>query len=264
MFISNVKDNRMKKIETINTVKIEVVSYEDTFLVSSKDVARTFGVSEGAIRNHKSRSEFVEGKHFLEGVTSCDSSTNQKMTMWTKRGIIRLGFKLQENEFTVTFRDWAEDYIISGGEVVKQKTPQERFAEALVDAQAIIAASDARNEALLSDNKFLAKEITKRDEVSAIMSNRGKGILIGDWAAILTDKDVGVIVKQKDLRQWLKANGYLKLNNLPFSTYVKNGYFTIKESSYIDSKGYEVPTYTTVINKKGMEKITPKVLDFFS
>lgn len=52
--------------------------------------------------------ELEEGKHFIEGVTDSHSSTNQKKTMWTKRGVIRLGFFIK-TPMAKEFRDWAEE-----------------------------------------------------------------------------------------------------------------------------------------------------------
>lgn len=40
--------------------------------------------------------------------------------MWTKRGVVRLGFFIK-TPMAKEFRDWAEDYIIDGG--AKPKTP---------------------------------------------------------------------------------------------------------------------------------------------
>ena len=113
------------QIISVNDVKINVVAHESTFLVSNKEVALAFGVGEDAIYKHKQRSnEFTESKHF----TLVDNLSNgQKQTMWTKRGIIRLGFKLRETPQTISFRDWAEDFIINGEEqqIKLPQTPME-------------------------------------------------------------------------------------------------------------------------------------------
>ncbi len=119
-------------------------------------------------------------------------------------------------------------------------------------------------EQAVEDKDFLAKEITKRDRVTNDMSNRGSGMLVRDWAKALTNLEEGVIIKQSDLREMLKEKKYLMYNGLPYAHHVKSGYFKIKENSYVDSRGEDVPTYTTVVTKKGMEKLHDKAIAYFT
>lgn len=85
------------------------------FLMTSKEVAHAYGVSYGNIREHmRVNDDFIEGKHFLKGVSISDTQTNVQphQIFWTKRGIIRLGFFIK-SERAKLFRDWAEDLILS-------------------------------------------------------------------------------------------------------------------------------------------------------
>jgi len=95
------------------------------FLMSSKDVAVGYGVSEGNVRNqlHRNKDEFREGKHF--GTAVCFSNSELQSVHWTKRGIVRLGFFIK-SERARLFRDWAEDLII---EKVEQRQHKKSFAE---------------------------------------------------------------------------------------------------------------------------------------
>ena len=104
----------MKTIEFVNGVSIEVVEHEDTWAVSNAEVAMAFGIEESSIRSHKSRGEYKEGIHFY-GVANCNTAGGggSQVTMWTKKGVITLGFKLRETPQTIAFRDWASDYIIA-------------------------------------------------------------------------------------------------------------------------------------------------------
>lgn len=93
-----------------------VESDEHEFLMSSHDVAQGYGISASTLKMHKSRhdDELIEGKHFISTVTNSDSrNLQQKRTMWTKKGIVRLGFFIKSQE-AKRFRDWAEDYIVNG------------------------------------------------------------------------------------------------------------------------------------------------------
>lgn len=81
------------------------------WLLESALVAEGYGVTTDAIRQHKSRNadEFVEGKHFT---TVTNSHGGGNVTMWTKKGVVRLGFFIR-SERAKAFRDWAEDLIIN-------------------------------------------------------------------------------------------------------------------------------------------------------
>ena len=86
---------------------------EHEWLLSSKDVADGYGLSEVGLRSTKSRNadEFEEGKHWvlLQNATKLGG---RPPIMWTKRGVVRLGFFIK-TPMAKEFRDWAEDYIVS-------------------------------------------------------------------------------------------------------------------------------------------------------
>lgn len=101
----------MKQV-TFQSSTISVVESSDhIFLMSSKDVANGYGVSESVLRSHRTNQsdELIEGKHFIID----RSYRNTPKTYWTKRGVVRLGNYIK-SEQGKKFRDWAEDYIIDG------------------------------------------------------------------------------------------------------------------------------------------------------
>lgn len=86
------------------------------FLMPTKDVAKGYGVTPETVRSHLSRNseDFIEGKHFLKSVAICNGalkSGSSRTTMFTKRGIVRLGFFIKSQNARL-FRDWAEDLIM--------------------------------------------------------------------------------------------------------------------------------------------------------
>lgn len=94
-----------------------------SFLLTNKEVALGYGVTDEIIRRQKNRNsdELIEGKHFVKSSTiSRDKMTHlnispnnaTKTTLWTKKGIVRLGFFIKSKQ-AVKFRDWAEDYILN-------------------------------------------------------------------------------------------------------------------------------------------------------
>ena len=90
---------------------IEDLSFE--FLLSNKDVASGYGCSIQTIRSHlKNHSEELkEGKHWVKKDVLTIGGM-QRITHWTKKGIVRLGFFIK-SENAKKFRDWAEDYIVN-------------------------------------------------------------------------------------------------------------------------------------------------------
>lgn len=105
----------------INGVELHIIEDEQhEFLLSTYEVALGYGVDEKTIRSTKSRheDEFVEDKHY-KGVANCNTLGGmQTKTFWTKKGIVRLGFFIK-SEQAKKFRDWAEEYIVSGGNDTK-------------------------------------------------------------------------------------------------------------------------------------------------
>ena len=79
------------------------------WLLSTAQVAEGYGVSDSTLRGHKSEKsdELKEGKHWIKG------SKNQ--TLWTKRGVIQLGFHVQSVR-AKQFRSMAEGWVLAGME----------------------------------------------------------------------------------------------------------------------------------------------------
>lgn len=101
-------------------VTVNVIPNTDyEYLMTAKEVAHGYGTTDYAVRMAKLRhsDELIEGKHYVSAVTICYGElpsalkTAHNATLWTKRGIVRLGFFIK-SERAKLFRDWAEDLII--------------------------------------------------------------------------------------------------------------------------------------------------------
>ncbi|MDR0295163.1 MAG: hypothetical protein LBH91_03095 [Prevotellaceae bacterium] len=96
------------------------------YLMTTKEVANGYGISEYTLRCHKmnNSAELIEGKHFVTAVEILNGEQQGALkiphntTLWTKRGIIRLGFFIK-SERAKLFRDWAEELIIKFNEFVE-------------------------------------------------------------------------------------------------------------------------------------------------
>jgi len=125
------------------------------FLMTTHDVAIGYGVSDDNIRGHKleRKEELVEGKHFISSVRITHAAQNgsAKCTMWTKRGVIRLGFNVRSKQ-GIVFRDWAEDLIMDKVENKEVLRIAEKAA-VILGSSAKLAARIGVNPAVLSHLK---------------------------------------------------------------------------------------------------------------
>lgn len=101
-------------------VSVHVLPNEQhEFLMTTKEVANGYCVTEYAIRQNKVSLglELTEGKHYVlavsipHGELPSALKTAHNAVLWTKRGIVRLGFAMR-SERAKLFRDWAEELII--------------------------------------------------------------------------------------------------------------------------------------------------------
>lgn len=113
---------------------------EHEFVVASKDVARGYGVSDSSIREHKRAhaDELTEGKHWVVRISDTLGG-RQETTLWTKRGIIRLGFFIR-SERAKLFRDAAEDLVL--GKIDQPADPMARLLDATRELIALGVSAD--------------------------------------------------------------------------------------------------------------------------
>lgn len=113
--MSKEKEAGKLKMQVTDGLQVAVYpNHQHEFLIPTKEVGLGYGVTPYTIRQHKKShaAELVEGKHFLSNVSITHGAKGStRGTMWTKRGIVRLGFFIK-SERAKLFRDWAEDLII--------------------------------------------------------------------------------------------------------------------------------------------------------
>lgn len=105
------------KVEISDELVVEVQpNVEHEWLLSTADVAEGYGLSVSGVQKVKDRylEELEEGKHWFLG-QNVSKLGGRPTTMWTKKGVIRLGF-LIKTPLAKQFRDWAEDFIIKKSE----------------------------------------------------------------------------------------------------------------------------------------------------
>ena len=132
------------------------------FLMTTREVAAGYGVSEWLIRKHKENhpDELLEGKHFLGNVNIIHAATpgSSRGTLWTKRGIVRLGFFIR-SERARLFRDWAEDLVLAVvDKLAAQPVPSGRRINRLTPARIIDLLADV----CLIEDKALRERIVNK------------------------------------------------------------------------------------------------------
>lgn len=153
------------------------LSAEHEFMLNTQEVAFGYGVSDEVIRGHKANhaDELTEGKHFI---SVQNSNANPRAgiahvsTLWTKRGIIRLGFFIR-SERAKKFRDAAEDLILGVTEKPAPKADQtvSRMLELVGGLLGLgYAQADAADTALrmIGNGRAVKREFSPRPELYPI------------------------------------------------------------------------------------------------
>lgn len=149
---------------------VVVPDAEHVWLLSTSEVEQGFHVPAGTIRSVKSRdeSELVEGKHFVNVLVNSNVAPgyglppSRPRTMWTKRGVVRLGFLLT-GERARRFRDFAEDLVITSSVTANpvSASPLE-LAKVMLEQSGVMLAQLVRQEELLAEqqSRIVAIEVT--------------------------------------------------------------------------------------------------------
>lgn len=132
------QNSQVLNLKVTEELSVNVIPNENyEFLMTTKEVANAYGVTEYAVRKTLLRNseDLKDGKHVIRGAelisdkggTNCPTLDNAQphQVFWTKRGIVRLGFFIKSLRAKL-FRDWAEELIlnvIDNGENFLQPVP---------------------------------------------------------------------------------------------------------------------------------------------
>lgn len=148
MTVTSNQDGKTVNISVTDDLSVTIIPHnEQEWLMLTSEVAIGYGVANNTIRSHKTNGEFVENVHFVPGVEYFDGSQTRRTTMWTKAGVIRLGFFIK-SERAKMFRDWAERVVlaVTAPNVNLPKAPRRRHnrltQSRLVDLLSLVALVD--------------------------------------------------------------------------------------------------------------------------
>ena len=93
-------------------------------------------------------------------------------------------------------------------------------------------------------------------EFAETISQASDSIDIGTFSKLVKDQDIKI--GRNKLFEWLRDNGYLMKNNVPYQKYIDNNYFEIVEYTYKTPYGEKLTT-KTLITGLGQVKIIEKL-----
>ncbi|MFY9090145.1 phage antirepressor KilAC domain-containing protein [Arcobacter aquimarinus] len=229
LILKGERDDNMTKelIITDETISIEISdelvvevqpNVEHEWLLSSKDVAEGYGLSESGLRNTKTRysDELLEGTHWVLSQNGTKLG-GRPSTYWTKEGVVMLGFFIK-TPTAKEFRRWASNFIVEKSKEPKAPSIPMTYIEAL---QAHLESVKQLEEA----NKLIALQAPKVKIYDDLMSKESLMYPM-DGCRKLT-------ANPKLLLNILKEKGYLFNNNKgelrPRPKALDKGWFVMRE-----------------------------------
>lgn len=157
------------------------------------------------------------------------------------------------------FQDWVCGEVIpsirkNGGYIAGQESMSELeiIANALVVANNVIQQKSKELEAIKA---LRAKEKPLVDFANQVAS-ASNSISVGEFAKLLNDEQIKI--GQNNLFKWLRDNGYLMKDNMPYQKYIDSGYFDVIEQTYKTPYGSKV-SLKTLVTGKGQIYFTEKL-----
>ena len=179
-----------------------------------------------------------------------------------------LGSELPEAK---KFKRWVTSEVLpqirqTGGyiPVKEEDNEMEILSKAFLIAQKTIETQKARLEQE-THKRLLAEQKIEEDkpmvEFANTISASSGSIDIGTFAKLVKDEDIPL--GRNKLFDWLRTNKYLMKNNVPYQTYVDNGYFEVVEYTYSTLFGDKLGI-KTLVTGKGQIKLVEKLKKEFS
>ena len=158
---------------------------------------------------------------------------------------------------TISFRDWASDYILAGQ--ARPVTIQEILADPRGIAELMLKYADEQDK-----NKQLEAQITADmpyTNFGKVAEFSGGSLLIRDFSKILASK--GMDIGEKRLYKWFREQKYIMpYSTEPYHKYIEAGYFE-RKPAFVNRPNIEFEAMTTRITTKGQVYFTQKLIEFF-
>lgn len=252
----------MNNLQVFNNTEfgdVTVVEIENEVFFLGKEVAEILGYSrpQKAVNDHvdyedKKRLNFKACPNSVLANLWKGNDYSDK-TLINESGLYALifGSKLPSAK---KFKRWVTSEVLpqirkTGGyiPIKENETELEIVSKALL----IVNKTLEEKEKLLKEQKPLV------DFANQISASEGS-VEIGEFAKMINDNE-NINIGRNRLFDWLRKNGYLMKNNIPYQKYIKNNYFEVIEKPVPRFDGLNTINKQTLITGKGQIKVLNKL-----
>lgn len=244
----------MNNIMIFEGNNVEVIELEGRVLFNAKNVAEVLDIKDvkSTIRSFNNKQKIqlknsdVQDMHFRK-------LNNRGENFLTEAGVYKLAFR-SNKESAERFTNWVAEEVLpqirkTGGyiPIKENETELEIVSKALL----IVNKTLEEKEKLLKEQKPLV------DFANQISASEGS-VEIGEFAKMINDNE-NINIGRNRLFDWLRKNGYLMKNNIPYQRYIKNNYFEVIEKPVPRFDGLDTINKQTLITGKGQIKVLNKL-----
>lgn len=243
--------------------EITLQNVEGKILASSREVAERFGKQNKHV-NESIKKLMVENST-VKNMFTKDEYKSNRGRMETEYLMDRDGFSLLVMGFTgKKALEWKLKYIdafnlmeekLKSGNYLseEEKLKLQLFSK---DPLEVVSAHNKLTELAVAPFREKIEEQKPLVEFANKVSDSSNLIDMGKMAKLLKDEHINI--GRNRLFDWLRNNGILMSNNVPYQRYIDGGYFEVKESVYETPYGTKTQT-TTKVTGKGQIYITEKL-----
>lgn len=244
----------MNNIMIFEGNNVEVIELEGRVLFNAKNVAEVLD-----IKNVRENLRNMSDKQVIllknSNVKNSDfrKLANRGENFLTEAGVYKLAFR-SNKESAERFTNWVAEEVLpqirkTGGyiPIKENETELEIVSKALLIV----------NKTLEEKEKLLKEQKPFVDFAKQIGASEGS-IEIGEFAKIINDNEE-ISIGRNRLFDWLRKNGYLMKNNIPYQKYINNDYFEVIEKPVSTFNAKDVLYKQTFITGKGQIKVLNKL-----
>lgn len=233
--------NQSKEVSIFNfeSQNVRTVIIDNNIWFVASDVTKILGYINGkqAIIEH---CKGVYKKYPLQTAGGV-----QELSIIDESGLYKLVLASKKSN-AIKFKEWVTSKVLpsirkTGSYSVTQKK------ELSIEEMTLLVIQNMQSK--IADQQRQLEEQKPKVEFAEKIVNTGNGVSIGDFA-----KSIGW--GQNKLFDWLRQNKYLMSNNIPYQSYIDNGYFKVIE--WVLEKKNEAK-FKTLITGKGQEYISRKI-----
>lgn len=249
--------NTQTSITTVLPPEVSLTIVNGQIMASSLDVASKFGKNHKDVLKAISNLEIPDdyrGRNFAPGSYADAQGQMRPMVEMTRDGFTLLGMGFTGKEAMRWKITYINAFNAMEAELIRTNSAPPSYQIPTTMHEALRLAADLAEKTLKLETK-IEEDRPKVEFAEAIYDSVGS-VKVGDFAKLLNN--AGVKIGQNRLYAWLREEGLLMNNNMPYQSYIDNGYFSVKEMTRPTLNG-PVPYFQTRITGKGQIAIERKI-----